>query len=75
MAIKTIREGKIPPKPVYHGTCSYCGWMGECDVEDARVCGNPQDAVRDRFINCPTCMRHVIMCEKKIPTAGDFYGK
>lgn len=68
MAIKTVREGRLPVRPTLAGTCSHCGWAGECDVADARDCSHPMDSNRSYAVDCPTsgCGRFVVMAKKQV---------
>lgn len=68
MAIKTVREGRLPARPTLAGTCSHCGWAGECDVADARDCSHPLDTVTSYAVDCPTagCGRFVSMATKRV---------
>lgn len=70
--MKVIREGKVPPEPVYEGTCSHCNCQFECDwyelhgaLELEMFWGTLHSKrVKDSIAFCPTCSRSVNMHKK-----------
>lgn len=67
MAIKTIRKGKIPEPPKLEGTCPHCGWMGGCEIGDARAFTDRRDTPQSYTLSCPTCGKPVWMQYQKHP--------
>ena len=66
--MKIVREGKIPPMPVFEGTCDYCRAVVECPVNECSCEGDPHAHHGEAryYIKCPTkdCPRDIDMNRK-----------
>jgi DNA-directed RNA polymerase subunit RPC12/RpoP len=58
MSIRIVKEGKIPPKPVYEATCSHCSTEFEYNLEDLSLVRTYY--VKLARVSCPTCGSYVL---------------
>ncbi len=51
--IEILKQGYIPPRPKYRGTCHCCRTEFRCDEKDG--CLHPEATYLLLGLNCPNC--------------------
>lgn len=63
--MKIIREGKLPEKDIFLGTCTRCRCIAEAERGEISIIWGPRDQEEIGSAPCPTCKMTMHFYKKK----------
>ena len=60
--MKIIKQGKLPSKKIWTGTCMHCATEIECEQSETKSETHRNET--DTWVTCPTCKQQLFVNEK-----------